>query len=139
MTRCLKKNEMTTANNTTNIPEWVQSNNVVDLNLYRSSKVKKPSGDTTSLDEFIDNYSEATAVVSLLLPSIIGVFEQNGIDITSFNESDAVLLRESLVSMVMRYRQAFHPLQPYAEDFDKYFEKLVIVINKRSEQDDDNN
>lgn len=136
---------MTIESNTSgDLPQWVQSNNVVDLNLYKASKTQKadsvPSGDTTTVDQFIENYAEAAAVVQLLLPAILNVFEQNGVDINSLNESDAVLLRESLVSMMMRYRLAFHPLQPYAEDFDKYFDKLAIIINQRSgNKDNDNN
>lgn len=136
---------MTTESNTSgDLPQWVQSNNIVDLNLYKASKAQKvdsaPSGDTTTVDQFVDNYVEAAAIVQLLLPAILNVFEQNGVDINSLNESDAVLLRESLVSMMMRYRLAFHPLQPYAEDFDKYFDKLAIIINQRSgDKDNDNN
>lgn len=86
--------------------------NVVDF----KSKPKK----LTPYDDFEKSYVDNHKVISALTDSIITELKSL-VDIEGAHPYDIFMLRESLMSLVMRQKEVYHPLQDFTEDFVETF------------------
>ena len=60
-----------------------------------------------------------------------------GFETEDFDRKDVLLLREAIFSIILRYREAHHPLHTFVEDFDKYFNRLEFFLDSEWQHADE--
>lgn len=109
------------------------SNNVIDLVAFKNHKLeltnsKAQKGGRVDIDPgvFVDNYFDTAIDGGALIihDEVLKLLRVHGYEVSEFNSSDIKLLREVVISCIMRYKQHDHPLQSFAVDFDKYFSEI---------------
>ena len=101
------------------------SNNVIDINSFRKKKSEKADVKMTgAMERFIEAYNEAGPEATHMFNEAIRLFEAYGFEVEDFTHTDILLLRETFFSIILRYRQHYHPLHGFIKDFDKYFDTL---------------
>jgi hypothetical protein len=70
----------------------------------------------TPYDEFEQSYIKHHKVISALTNSIIAELKDL-VDIEGSHPYDTFMLRESLMSLVMRQEETYHPLQEFTDEF----------------------
>jgi hypothetical protein len=98
---------------------------------WKSEKIEKgfdgsdkPDDIQINQETFFKNYYEAEAIGLHLFDGIVYLMQTCGHDIDKFPEDDFKLLREAVISCIMKYRGQDHPLHIFAPEFNKYFSKL---------------
>lgn len=118
------------------------NNNVVDLNAFRRKKEGPKIIPGAALKKFVEAYHEAGPEATDMYRKAIMLFKAYGFDTDDFDHKDLLLLREALFSIILRYREHDHPLHTFAEEFDKYFNKLEYHLDSEwqsAENDPDDN
>jgi hypothetical protein len=79
-------------------------------------KRAKPAPKPQPFDAFLDFYEKHQEVVAHLTEQIlINIGYQ--LDIDEIHAYDKFMLRESIMSLIMRQKGVFHPMQDFTEDF----------------------
>jgi len=105
------------------------SNNVVSLEDFRKKKEAPKGKPSQQLLNFVEAYHEAGPEATDMFNKAMMLFKAYGFDTEDFDQKDILLLREALFSIILRYREAHHPLHSFTEDFDKYFNKLEYYLD----------
>lgn len=105
------------------------SNNVIDLGEFRKRKTAPKFKKTKQLEEFVEAYHEAGPEAMDMFNKAMMLFRAYGFETEDFRREDVLLLREALFSIILRYREAHHPLHSFVDDFDKYFNKLEYYLD----------
>lgn len=113
------------------------SNNVIDLDAFRKSKSAPRVKKTAQLERFIEAYHEAGPEATDMFNKAMMLFKAYGFDTDDFDQKDVLLLREALFSIILRYRDEHHPLQSFAGEFDKYFNRLEYYLDSEWQDADD--
>jgi hypothetical protein len=70
----------------------------------------------TPYDAFEESYREHYEVVCALTNSVIAELADR-VDIETAHPYDTFMLRESIMSLVMRQKNTYHPLQEFTQEF----------------------
>lgn len=105
------------------------NDNVVDLDAFRKKKNAPKIEHGKRLQQFVEAYHEAGPEATDMFRKAMMLFKAYGFDTDDFDQRDVVLLREALFSIILRYREHDHPLHTFAEEFDKYFNKLEYHLD----------
>lgn len=114
------------------------NNNIVSLAEFRQKKQGPKLKKTKQLEEFVESYHEAGPEATDMFNKAMMLFKAYGFETDDFNKKDILLLREALFSIILRYRDAHHPLHTFVEDFDKYFNKLEFFLDTEWHNADQN-
>lgn len=122
--------------------ESSNNNNVVSLAEFRRRKEDPELKKSRWLDEFVESYHEAGPEAMDMFNNAMVMFRAHGFETDDFEHRDILLLREVLFSIILRYRGTHHPLHTFADEFDKYFNKLEYHLDTEwdelSNSDSDN-
>lgn len=121
------------------------SNNVVSLEDFKKKKEAPRGKPSAQLRQFVEAYHEAGPEATDMFNKAMMLYKAYGFDTDYFDQRDVLLLREALFSIILRYRDAHHPLHTFADEFDKYFNRLEYFLDTewsqaddQSEEEDDN-
>jgi hypothetical protein len=104
---------------------------------FRQKKHGPKMKRTKYLESFVEAYHEAGPEATDMFNKAMMLFKAYGFETNDFDQKDVLLLREALFSIILRYRDAHHPLHTFAEGFDKYFNKLEYFLDSEWESSDE--
>jgi hypothetical protein len=105
------------------------SNNVIDLLEFRKRKEQELPKASAELAGFVEAYHEAGPEATDVFTKSIRLLKAYGFDVEDFDDRDVLLLREAIFSIILRYREEHHPLHSFADEFDKYFNRLEYFLD----------
>ena len=109
--------------------ESSNNDNVVSMAEFRSKKRGPKQKMTKHLESFVEHYHEAGPEAMDVFNKSMMLLRAYGFETEDFDRKDVVLLREAIFSIILRYREAHHPLHTFVEDFDKYFSRIEYFLD----------
>lgn len=85
-------------------------------------KPKPPTVEKLEFNQFCDEYEKRIDVVNSLTNFLL-LNAAKELDIGKINEYDVFMLRESIMSLIMRSKCIHHPLQDFTEEYADFFSK----------------
>lgn len=115
------------------------TDNILDLNAFRKKKnAAKPRREMSEmLEQFVEAHHEAGPEATDMYDKALMLFKAYGFETDDFTHQDLLLLRESLFSIIIRYRGGVHPLHSFADEFDKYFNRIEYFLDSEWQSADD--
>lgn len=115
------------------------SNNIIDFVSFRKKREEENDPDNLlpRLEQFIEAYHEAGPEATDMFNRSLMLFKAYGFDVEEISPKDLLLLRETMFSIILRYREQHHPLHTFAEEFDKYFSGLEYFLESSWVEIDD--
>lgn len=107
------------------------TDNIVDLEAFRKKKNAPKVGKQMSerLEHFVEAHHEAGPEATDMYEKALMLFKAYGFETEDFTHQDLLVLREALFSIILRYRGQDHPLHTFAEEFDKYFNRIEYFLD----------
>lgn len=117
--------------------ESSNNDNVVSMAEFREKKRGPKMKKSKHLESFIEHYHEAGPEATDVFIKSMMLLKAYGFETQDFERKDVLLLREAIFSIILRYREAHHPLHSFVEDFDKYFSKLEYFLDSEWQNADE--
>jgi hypothetical protein len=92
---------------------------------------------TKHLESFVEHYHEAGPEAMDVFNKSMMLLRAYGFETEDFDRRDVLLLREAIFSIILRYREAHHPLHTFVDDFDKYFSRIEYFLDSEWQHADE--
>ena len=117
--------------------ESSNNDNVVSMAEFRLKKQVPKQKMTKHLESFVEHYHEAGPEAMDVFNKSMMLLRAYGFETEDFDRRDVLLLREAIFSIILRYREAHHPLHTFVDDFDKYFSRIEYFLDSEWQHADE--
>lgn len=117
--------------------ESSNNDNVVSMAEFRLKKQVPKQKMTKHLESFVEHYHEAGPEAMDVFNKSMMLLRAYGFETEDFDRKDVLLLREAIFSIILRYREAHHPLHTFVDDFDKYFSRIEYFLDSEWQHADE--